>query len=82
VWIRPQEHRVVGECLAAVRSRAGVTQRELASRLGKPQSFVSSYESGQRRIDVLELVAIVEALGADPREVFGDMLASRGRAKR
>jgi hypothetical protein len=41
--------------------RAGLTQNQLARLLRKPQSFVSNYERGQRRIDVLELLRIVEA---------------------
>jgi hypothetical protein len=74
VWVRPGDHKIVGDCLAAIRKRAGVTQQELARRLGKPQSFVSSYEQGQRRIDLLEFLLIVEALGADPRRVFAGIL--------
>jgi transcriptional regulator with XRE-family HTH domain len=69
VWNAPRDHKVIGECLAEVRNAAGVTQQELAKRLRKPQSFVSSYESGQRRIDLLELVRIVDALGGNPRSV-------------
>lgn len=38
-------------------------QTELAARLGCPQSYVSKYESGQRRIDLVELEAICQALG-------------------
>jgi len=38
-------------------------QTELAARLGYPQSYVSKYESGQRRIDLVELEAICQALG-------------------
>jgi len=55
VWVQPQDHRIVGECLPAVRSSAGITQRDLAAKLGKPQSFVSAYENEQRRLDILEL---------------------------
>lgn len=40
----------------------------------KPQSFVSNYERGQRRIDVLELPRIVEALIGDARSVFMDIV--------
>ncbi len=40
----------------------------------EPQSFVSNYERGQRRIDVLELLRIVEALGADASMVFMDIV--------
>ncbi len=73
------EQRLVGECLADARKRAGVTQRELAARSGKPQSFVSAYENGQRRIDVLEFLAIVEALATDPHTVFGEIMGRRNR---
>jgi len=79
LWVRPEEQRVVGECLAAARNRAGLTQRELAARLGKPQSFVSAYENGQRRIDLLEFIAIVSALGTDPRRVFANIIKGRAR---
>jgi transcriptional regulator with XRE-family HTH domain len=74
VWVQPEEQRIVGECLAAARVRSGITQRDLADRLGKPQSFVSAYESGQRRVDVQEFIAITEALGSYPLKVFREVL--------
>lgn len=70
MWIGPKSHKIVGECLEAVRKEAGVTQQELARRLGKPQSFVSAYETGQRRIDLLEFHVIAAALGVDARPIF------------
>jgi transcriptional regulator with XRE-family HTH domain len=82
LWVRPSEQRVIGECIAEVRVRAGITQRELAARLGKPQSFVSAYENGQRRIDLLEFLAIVDALNADPRVVFDEIVERRAREVR
>jgi transcriptional regulator with XRE-family HTH domain len=45
-------------------------------RLAKPQSFVSSYESGQRRIDLLELVRIAEALNLRPLDLVAEIFAS------
>jgi transcriptional regulator with XRE-family HTH domain len=63
----PKSFRIEGEKLTAllrtVRSQAGVTQAELARRLKLPQSFVSKYESGERRIDLVELRQICKALG-------------------
>jgi transcriptional regulator with XRE-family HTH domain len=56
--------------LRGARKDAGMTQQELANRLKRPQSFVSAYESGQRRIEVLEFLQIVGALGADPCELL------------
>src|SRR5271154_5892544 len=56
-----------GEKLAAllrsVRSESGMTQAQVAKRLELPQSFVSKYESGERRLDLVELRQICRALG-------------------
>jgi transcriptional regulator with XRE-family HTH domain len=48
--------------LRAVRSESGLTQAEVAERLELPQSFVSKYESGERRLDLIELRQICKAL--------------------
>jgi transcriptional regulator with XRE-family HTH domain len=74
VWVQPREHKIVGTCLADARRRANLTQQELAKRLGKPQSFVSDYERGQRRIDLMEFLIIARALGVDPQEIFKGIL--------
>lgn len=42
---------------------AGLRQTDVAMKLGKPQSFVSNYESGERRLDLLELQLVCEVLG-------------------
>lgn len=49
--------------LKQLRSDAGLRQADLAQRLGEPQSFVSKYESGEQRLDLVELKRICEALG-------------------
>ncbi len=49
--------------LRQIRLDAGLRQIDLAHRLGRPQSFVSKYESGEKRLDVLELRQICEAVG-------------------
>jgi transcriptional regulator with XRE-family HTH domain len=53
------------QTLIGARKAAGIKQIELAGRLGKPQSFVSKVERGERRVDVIELLIIVRAIGAD-----------------
>jgi len=55
------EKRTLRELLQAIRKEASLSQVELAARLGKPQSFVSKYESGERRLDILELNQICKA---------------------
>jgi hypothetical protein len=78
LWVEAEHYKVGGACLAAARRRANVTQDELAARLGKPQSFVSEYERGQRRVDVVELLVISRALGVDPVDLFREILKATG----
>jgi transcriptional regulator with XRE-family HTH domain len=78
LWVEPEHYKVVGRCLAAARRRGNVTQQELAARLGKPQSFVSEYERGQRRVDVVELLVISRALGVDPIALFTEITQKAG----
>jgi transcriptional regulator with XRE-family HTH domain len=49
--------------LRETRVQAGLLQEEVARRLGQPQSFVSKYETGERRLDLAELRDICEVLG-------------------
>lgn len=49
--------------LREVRIEAGLTQVDLAARIEKDQAYVSRYESGQRRLDVLEVREICQAVG-------------------
>lgn len=49
--------------LREIRTEAGLTQVQVAQSLDEPQSFVSKYESGERRLDVVELRRVAEALG-------------------
>jgi transcriptional regulator with XRE-family HTH domain len=73
-WVQPEHYQIVGAALAAARRKANLTQVELAERLGKPQSVVSGYESGKRRIDLVEFVLISRTLGANPLEVFSEIV--------
>lgn len=57
------EQKQLRKLLRQVRLGAGLRQADLAKVLGKPQSFISKFESGERRIDVLELRQVCEAIG-------------------
>jgi transcriptional regulator with XRE-family HTH domain len=52
------------------RKKAGLTQAEVAEKLGRYQSFVANIESGQRRIDVVEFLDLASAIGFDPRDAI------------
>jgi len=51
--------------LKAIRLELGVSQEELASRLDKPQSYISKVELAERRLDLVEYTDWMQALGAD-----------------
>lgn len=78
MWVQSQDYEVVGVVLAAARRKAKLTQVELARRLGKPQSVVSQFEAGKRRLDVVEFLVVVTTIGADPVEVLADIVRSGG----
>ncbi len=60
-----QYHDAISALITA-RKEQGVTQSKLAEALGKPQSFVAKFEGRERRLDIVEFMAICQALGADP----------------
>jgi transcriptional regulator with XRE-family HTH domain len=49
--------------LRDARIAAGLRQADVATQLAEPQSYVSKYESGERRLDIVELWAILDVLG-------------------
>jgi transcriptional regulator with XRE-family HTH domain len=67
------------ELLIEARARAGLKQEGVAERLGRPQSFVSKYESGERRLDVVEFLEVCAAVGADPVNVLCQVEAARAK---
>lgn len=64
------EYQRLCQLLRELRQEAGLTQVQVAERLDVPQSFVSKYESGERRLDVIELYHVAEALGQAMRDVL------------
>lgn len=64
------EYRSFAALLVKARERAGMTQAEVAARLGKHQSFVAKYERCERRLDVIEFVQVCTALNTPPYEVL------------
>ena len=69
-------YRLLRDLLVALRSSAGLTQRELAQRLNVPPSWVAKTELGERRLDVLEFCRLSRACGAAPEAVLAEFSAS------
>ena len=68
--IRSKGQVALCQALVDARKNAGLGQDDLADRLKCHQSLVARLESGERRIDVVELVVLARAIGFDPFEVL------------
>lgn len=62
--------------LRDLRKRLGIRQQELAEKLGRPQSYVSKLESGERNIDLIELIDVAESLNLEPAAMISDLIKS------
>jgi transcriptional regulator with XRE-family HTH domain len=67
--------------LKQARKDVGIVQQELADRLGKPQSFIAKIERGERRIDVIEFIAIARAIGRDPVRLLKQYIGQEPSSK-
>lgn len=76
-----QYHRF-RQMLVEARNENKLTQVEMAERLGKPQSFVSKFERGERRLDVVEFIEVSQALGVDPVEFLKKFQRVSGTRKK
>jgi transcriptional regulator with XRE-family HTH domain len=76
------DRRVLLELLRSIRQEAGLRQEDLAEALGRKQAFVSKYEMGERRLDVLELAAICDAVGMTLTEFARRFESSSSRPPR
>lgn len=60
--------------LLEARRARGLRQADLADKLGRPQSFVSNYERGERRLEVSEFIIIARVLGVDAAAVVAELV--------
>lgn len=68
VW--KETYKTLCEVLRKARNEANLTQLELAEKLDKPQSYVSKYESGDRFLDFIEVLAICEACDSSSSKII------------
>ena len=66
LWDKKQ--KAFREAIKEVRVKSGLTQVLLAKKLKKPQSFVSKYETGERKLDFVEVVEICKVCGISIKE--------------
>lgn len=70
------EHRRLCLLLRQYRQNAGLRQTDVAARLGVHQSFVSKYEAGERRLDLIELAQVCDSLSIDLIEFVRDFMVN------
>jgi transcriptional regulator with XRE-family HTH domain len=68
--VHTERYQLFREILVDARTKQGLSQAALADKLGRLQTFVSKYERGERRLDVVEFLDVAAALGLDPQEVL------------
>jgi transcriptional regulator with XRE-family HTH domain len=77
---RSAEYGILLELLREARLASGMTQKSICDKLGRPKNYVLKVERGERRLDVVELFALCEAIGAEPLallSVFARLSAHR-----
>ncbi len=67
--IHSEAYKLLVDWLSSKRQLQGMTQQQLSEKLRRPQSFVSKFEGGERRLDFIETIEICTALNADPHEI-------------
>lgn len=71
--VHTDAYRKLLNALVEARCAAGLSQANLAKKLGKPASFVGKYELGERRLDVIELLVVLKVLGYAPEELLASL---------
>lgn len=79
--LRSPLHEALRKILRRERKEAGLSQKQLAGRVGCSQSAISNIETGGRGIDVAELVEVARAIGRDPRDLLAEAMAVADQPK-
>lgn len=72
--LRSPQQALFLRLLVETRTSRKLTQDDVADRIGRPQSFVSKCETGERRLDVIEFCEVARAMDADPIELLAKIL--------
>jgi len=71
-----KKYDLLRELLIEARKDAGLTQVDVADRLGRTQAYISRYENGSRRLDVIEFFEIAEVIGFNPLVLLRKLYAA------
>ena len=65
---------LLAKTVVELRKAKGMNQRELAAALGREQNYVARIETGQRRVDLIEWIQLLRALGVDPEQEIARLI--------
>lgn len=71
--IYSEEHKRLRKALRRERKSAGLRQVEIAKRTNRSQAYISKFENGDLRLDVIDFVRVCEAIGCDPHKVLKEV---------
>jgi len=74
-------HRALIATIVEARNAAGLTQRALAAKLKRSDSFVWKFEAGERQLKVLEFMEVANALGVEPDKLMRRLRKNVQRVK-
>lgn len=77
-WVSSPSYRAAVGVIIKARKGAGLTQRALAEKIGRPYTVIANIERGERRIDVVEFVAISRALGISETDLMRELAEALG----
>ena len=80
--IHSARYAIFLKVLRKARQKAGLTQAQLARKIGETQTFVSKCERGERRIDVVELRVFCRAFGVSLKQFIVALEAAMSKARR
>jgi len=75
-WVTSAAYDAAITVMIEARRSKGLSQRELAERLGKPRSFVSKIENKERRLDFVEFVVTARALDVEPSDLLSKVASA------
>lgn len=70
------EHRKLRDVLKRERLAAGLRQSDLAQRTGRSQAYISKFEKGDLRLDVVDFMRFCKTIGCDPHQIMDEVFSS------
>lgn len=73
--VRSPEYQVLIDLLKEAWTNSGQTRKAICDKLGKSKNYLNKIERGERRLDVIEVFRLCEAIGVDPMMLLGQFAA-------